>query len=214
MRRGYTRPVRLRSSLALAAIALASAPAPPASARRGRAVRVPRTLAAVTTNARFCSLHEDDRGLCFGTVAPGDTGAVLTADGEHLGETVITEAIANTNRCGGVENYSIRIDRGRLGGRYFDYGATLVVGARIEPAGKIVPGVGAAPGDNPLATVMYAADTDGDGQADLLSDQYPCDSAQRPTRVNYPTHMCSEYWIAVRDHWQRARVDQQAICNR
>lgn len=201
-----------RASPVLAAITLVIVG--PAHARPGRAVRVPRSLASITTSARFCSLHEDDRGLCFGPVAPGDAGAVLTADGENLGETTIVEVTPNSNRCGGVESWSIRIDRGRLGGRYFDYGATMLVGARVESSGRILPGVAAVPGDNPLASVMYAADTDGDGQADLVSDQYPCDAARRPTRASYPTHMCTEYWLAVRDHWQRARVDQQAICNR
>lgn len=204
------RPVPLRASLAAVAIVAAT----PAAARPGRAVRVPRTTAAVTTSARFCSLQEDDRGLCFAPVVVGDTGTVLTGDGENLGQTDIVEVTANPNRCGAVENWSIRIDRARLGGRYIEYGGVLAVGVAMTGAGRILPASGPPPDDNPLASTMYVLDTDGDRRADLQSDQYPCDADRRPTRSSYPTHMCTEYWVAVRERWVRARVDQAPICNR
>ncbi|MBK9032797.1 MAG: hypothetical protein IPL61_16260 [Myxococcales bacterium] len=205
--------MRLRLICSSAA-ALVAATALVAVARPGRSVRVPRTTTALTTMARFCAVHEDDRGMCFAPVAVGDAGAVLSPDGDNLGETTITEVTPNPNRCGVAETWSIRFDRGRLGGRYLDYGGTILIGARAAPEAKLMPGAAGVPDDNPLASVMYVVDTDGDDRADLLVDQFACDQARRPTRVNYPSHMCTEYWLAIRDHWQRARTDQIAICSR
>jgi hypothetical protein len=205
--------VRARLIAVLCAVA-ATAVAAVALARPGRAVRVPRSTAALSTAARFCALHEDDRGVCFVPVQLGDTGAVLTAEGENLGDTSILEITPNPNRCGLVESWSIRVDRSRLGGRTIDYGGTLAIGTRISAGGKLVTGGVTVPGDNPLASVLYALDSDGDGRADLLVDQFPCDDGRRPSRSPTPSHTCTEYWVAVREHWQRARVDQVAVCNR
>lgn|GEM_PF-2969843 len=190
-----------------------SADRPSQTRRDGRAVRVPRSTVAVTTNARFCSLSEDDRGLCFAPVAVGDDGTVLSTDGSNWGQTTIVEVTPNLNRCGQADTWTIRIDRARLK-NFYDYGATLVVGVPLTTQSQLMPANRPMPDDNQLASIMYVVDVDGDAQADLIADQYGCDGARQPTASGAPTHQCYEYWVAVRDRWQRGRVDQTATCSR
>ena len=74
-------------------------------------MRVPRSLAAVTTNARFCSLHEDDRGLCFGTVAVGDE--LLAIDGWRIGSDNDARALLAAAGVGATVEVAL-FRRGRL----------------------------------------------------------------------------------------------------
>lgn len=215
MRATSTPPIAIALALAGGAPwTVAHADDAAAKRRSGKAVRVPRATAAVTTAARFCALSEDDRGVCFAPVQVGDGGAVLSTDGSNWGQTEILEVTPNQNRCGQAETWSIRIDRGRLSATYYDYGATLVVGMNLAPTAQLLPASRPVPDGNDLASINYVVDADGDDQADLIADQYGCDLARRPVRSGNPTHLCTEYWVAIRDRWQRARVDQLASCQR
>jgi hypothetical protein len=120
----------------------------------------------------------------------------------------------NLNRCGQAESWNVRIDRGRLTG-YYDYGATLVIGLSLSTGAKLLSAGRELPDPkNDQASIMYVVDADGDDEADLIADQYGCDLARHPVRAGDPTHQCFEYWVAVRDRWQRGRVDQIATCSR
>lgn len=200
-------------ALACAALGAGAAAGKPGDRRTGRAVRVPRTTSTVTTTARFCSLQDDDRGICFAPIAVGDSGVVLSSDGTNAGQTDVLEVTPNLNRCGTADSWTIRIDRNRLTG-YYDYGSTLVLGFSTGGGAKLLAGSETPDPDNDLASVMYVLDADGDDRADLLADQYACDRARRPVRAGDPSHQCFEYWVAVRDRWQRGRVDQIANCTR
>ena len=208
----------LPSTIAVAALSAAtmgSAWAKPDDRRRdGKAVRVPRSQVAVSTNARFCALSEDDRGICFAPVQVGDGGSVLSSDGSNWGQTEILEVTPALNRCGQPEAWNIRIDKARLQSAYYDYGATLVVGMTLASGAQLMSASRAMPDGNEQASISYVVDADGDDQADLIADQYGCDLSRRPVRSGDPTHQCFEYWVAVRDRWQRGRVDQIATCTR
>jgi hypothetical protein len=185
------------------------------SRRTGRAVRVPRTTSTISTAARFCNLSEDDRGNCWGAaVQVGETGTVLSTDGSNWGQTEILEVTPNLNRCGVAESWSIRIDRSRLQSSYYDYGATMVLGMTLTSEATLLSTSRPTPDENEGASINTVVDADGDSQPDLIADQYPCDLNRRLITTGDPTHQCYEYWVAVRERWQRGRVDQVATCLR
>lgn len=203
--------VLLVGVIALGASIAAAQPRPGGARRGGKAVRVPRPSATVATAARFCTLDEEGHGVCFGPASVGETGTVMSSE-QQWGQTDVLEVTPLRNGCGAIESWRIRVDRTRIQASYYD--ATFILGMPLSPEARLLSPDHPVPSGNADASIMYVVDGDGDGHGDLLVDRYACGADRKPARASDATHQCWEYWVGVRDRWQRGRVDQVPSCNR
>ena len=202
-------PVVLLAASAIAGgVASAAADAGARRRGRGRVVRVPRPPLVLSTDVRTCSLFDEATATCDRAVAPGDTGLLIDDEGNH-GAATVTGVTVESDSCGNPVSWKATVALQRTGDRPTS-GLFVLDYPLDDRARRLVPDGGPQGGEQ----VMYVVDRDGDGDGDLRVTQYSCDHKGVLERTARPRFICTDYWLAFRDRWQRARSDRAAVCDR
>ena len=169
---------------------------------------MPRPPLALATDVRTCSLFEESTATCDRAVALGDTGLLIDDEGNY-GPATVTSVTVESDSCGNPVSWKAGVALQRAGNSPSS-GLFVLDFPLDDKARRLVPGVG--PRDS--EQVMYVVDRDGDGDGDLRVTQYSCDHQGELERTSRPRFICTDYWLAFRDRWQRARSDRAAVCDR
>ena len=190
---------------------------PAAAAPRGKVERVERKKPAEV--ARWCQIAANRDGgedMCAGRAATGETVTML-----DLG----TGLVAGVYR---IESSAPKTDAIYCPDRTNLYGIT---GTMIWSAGTLGnrlisvrgvtldPHVARALTDQPLpagapdtAQAEIAIDTDGNGTADIVITQYPCDDHGKPSMRQPLTGLCFDTWQRRGDVLQPVHQDYVPLC--
>ncbi len=195
-----------------AATMCASITAAAASPRRaGKVVRVPRPAKVLSTAVRTCSVFEEATAACNRPVQIGEIGTVIDDEGNH-GAATVRAVTVETDGCGTPLGWKVTIELLASATVDAPRKGLLVLDFPLEERARTLSPTSGAPRDG--ERVLNVVDADGDGDGDLRVSEYACDRTGALERTSKPSFRCTDYALAIRDRWQRARSDRVASCDR
>jgi hypothetical protein len=193
----------------VAAAALAAEGAP-----RGRVVRVERTIAA--TVPRICAMGGGTRGqnMCFGDPRVGDRIAVIDMAEKRVRGEYVIESVSEATELSSLGlciSSGVKSVRGSYAAGAEEGGHVMGLrGARLSRKLTQVLTSVPAPSGRTDETVELAIDADGNGHADLVLTQYPCDANGVPASGG--DGRCFDTYLEQRGGLRRVQQDILRAC--
>ena len=199
------------AAITIAAATMLAGVAAAGPRRAGKVVRVPRPAKVLSTAVRTCSVFEEATATCNRPVQLGEVGIVIDDEGNH-GPATVRTVTAETDGCGTPVEWKVTIEL-LASGTIDDPGkGLLVLDFPLEERARTLSPSTGTPRDG--ERVLNIVDGDGDGDGDLRVSEYSCDRTGALERTSKPSFRCTDYSLAIRDRWQRARSDRVAGCDR